>query len=149
MRSMYIHQQILDEHSPTLKDRLIALSQNVHSHDWVAENKFLRVLLHLEVARVHLHYGNVQVSEQEIQGALGLLKMEVNLTGAMGRRTQYQRRDIAQLMIDVKIERCDGDPLVEVPPQDFPKTFFSTTTSDFLMSPSPTLGTATTLSSSL
>uniref|UniRef100_A0A146LE10 Tetratricopeptide repeat protein 27 n=1 Tax=Lygus hesperus TaxID=30085 RepID=A0A146LE10_LYGHE len=121
MRSMYIHQQILDEHSPTLKDRLIALSQNVHSHDWVAENKFLRVLLHLEVARVHLHYGNVQVSEQEIQGALGLLKMEVNLTGAMGRRTQYQRRDIAQLMIDVKIERCDGDPLVEVPPQDFPK----------------------------
>lgn len=120
MRSIYIHQQILDEHSPTLRDRLITLSKNIHGFDWVSQNKFLKVLLHLEVARIHLHYGHVLVSEREIQSSLGLLKMEVSLTGALGRRTQYQRRDIAQLMIDVKVER-DEDDDVQVPSQEFPK----------------------------
>lgn len=122
LRTIYIHQQILDEHSPTLKNELISLSQNLETADWIEENKYLQVLFHLEVARIHLHYGKVVLSEQEIKRVLGLLNMEVNLVGALGRRTQYQRKDLAQLTIDVKVDRCANlDSQNKQPEQQFPK----------------------------
>ncbi|CAB0015795.1 unnamed protein product [Nesidiocoris tenuis] len=48
--------------------------------------------------------------------------MEVNLTGALGRRTQFQRHDVAQLMINVKIDRSEGEIVSEqIADQAFPK----------------------------
>ncbi|KAK9499865.1 hypothetical protein O3M35_002819 [Rhynocoris fuscipes] len=119
MRAQYIHQQILDEHSPTLQGELIRLSQILHS-PYILSDKQLETMLHLELARIYLHYGKVSISEQRIKYALTLLSMEVNLSGALGRRTQYQKRDIAQLTMNVKVSsEIAGDTVLPV--SQFPK----------------------------
>lgn len=120
MRTQYIHQQILDEHSPTLQGELIKLSQILQSSQFILNNNYLETLLHLEVARIYLHYGKVSISDQEIKAALKLLDMEVNLSGALGRRTQYQKRDLAQLTINVKVGTPAMDSSV-CPVEQFPK----------------------------
>lgn len=108
LRSTYIQQQILDEQCPTLQEQLNRLGNRVQSFTWICDYKYLQVLSQLEVARIHLHYGKIAASDREIKKALSMLKMDINLTGALGKRTYYQTRDLAQLMINVKVDRNSG-----------------------------------------
>lgn len=108
LRSTYIHQQILDEQSPTLQEQLNRLGNRVQSFTWICDYKYLQVLSQLEVARIYLHYGKINASDREIKKALSMLKMDINLTGALGKRTYYQTRDLAQLMINVQVDRNSG-----------------------------------------
>ncbi|KAL1131101.1 hypothetical protein AAG570_012338 [Ranatra chinensis] len=118
MRCLYIHQQILDEHSPTLQTRLFELSQTLENLPWVSNDIDLRVLLHLEVARIHLHYGKVTISGKEICSMLKLLNIELNLVGVMGKRTHYQQKDVAQLAIKVKLDESAVRKKEELAPID-------------------------------
>lgn len=120
MRCLYIHQQVLDEHSSTLQSRLLELSESVKCLPWLKEHEDLQVLHHLEIARIHLHYGKINVSEKEINSAMHLLGMEVGLVGAMGKRTQYQLREIAQLVLQVKTKENKTFEKQDYP-QNFPK----------------------------
>ncbi|XP_014292840.3 tetratricopeptide repeat protein 27 [Halyomorpha halys] len=108
LRSTYIQQQILDEQSPTLQEQLNRLSNRVQNFTWISNYKYLQVLSELEIARIHLHYGKISASDKEIKKALSMLRMDINLTGALGKRTYYQNRDIAQLMISVNVDRNNG-----------------------------------------
>ena len=122
MRCLYIHQQILDEYSPTLQEKLFKLANNIAESSWVVSDNKLQSLLCLEVARIHLHYGHVNVSEKEICSSLKLLNLEVNLIGAMGKRTQYQTKELSQLTIklnvDSTVERNEGEGGPIVVPKD-------------------------------
>lgn len=108
LRSTYIQQQILDEQSPTLHEQLNRLSNRVQNFTWISSYKYLQVLSELEIARIHLHYGKISASDKEIKKALSMLRMDINLTGALGKRTYYQNRDLAQLMISVNVDRNNG-----------------------------------------
>lgn len=108
LRSTYIQQQILDEQSPTLQEQLNRLSNRVQNFTWVSNYKYLQVLSELEIARIHLHYGKIGASDKEIKKALSMLRMDINLTGALGKRTYYQNRELAQLMISVNVDRNNG-----------------------------------------
>ena len=125
LRSTYIQQQILDEQSPTLQETLNRLGNRIQSFTWICDYKYLQVLSQLEIARIYLHYGKISASDREIKKALSMLKMDINLTGAMGKRTYYQNRDIPQLMINVKVDRNtgieDNSNLHNVEIIDFPK----------------------------
>ncbi|XP_075232827.1 tetratricopeptide repeat protein 27 isoform X2 [Lycorma delicatula] len=109
LRCLQVHQQILDEPSQLLYSQIFQLATDLIDYEpLTTNNDVLCGALHLELAQAYLQYSQVSKSEQEIKTALKLLKMEINLTGALGKRTRYQEKDLAQLTINVSTERSSG-----------------------------------------
>lgn len=82
VRSLQIHQQILDEPSQLLYSQIFNLATDLIQYEsLIANNDILGAALHLEIAQTYLLYGQVSKSEQEIKTASKLLKMEINLLG--------------------------------------------------------------------
>lgn len=121
LRGVYTQQQLIDEQSPSLLDQLEAITDKILNNNWLSEDKYLNILFHLEVARFYMLFGGISLSEKEIQNVLTLLKMDINVTGALGKRTYYQAKELAQLTINVKVDRDSelGEGFIS-PDVDFP-----------------------------
>ncbi|KAJ1522894.1 hypothetical protein ONE63_002036 [Megalurothrips usitatus] len=101
-RCLMIHQRVLDEKSPQLHDQLILLKDQLLQSEYIKQDKDLNILLQLEVAHMHLMYHEVQPSGEVLAKAVEAAGLTVNLTGALGKRTRFQQRELPQLTLDVK-----------------------------------------------
>lgn len=119
-RCLFIHQQILEEKSPVLHDELYVLKEKLQQCEDLRKEKELNVLLHLELTQMHLFYHEVQPSEQVLSIALVSAGLNINLTGALGKRTRFQQRDLAQLMLDVQSSELKTTT-PKLPLEDLPK----------------------------
>lgn len=80
-RCFLIHQQVLEEKSPILHDQLVSLGDKLQQSDLIKYDTDLKVLLHLEIAQMHLMYHEVLPSNQALETAVNGAGIRLNLTG--------------------------------------------------------------------
>uniref|UniRef100_A0A8C9SEC3 Tetratricopeptide repeat protein 27 n=1 Tax=Scleropages formosus TaxID=113540 RepID=A0A8C9SEC3_SCLFO len=124
LRYVGLHQQLLEERSP----QLLALSRSsmdkvMKSEAVLADDahRNLAIQLHLECGYNCLTYYEYHAAKEHFQKARELSRLDINLTGALGKRTHFQENFLAQLILDV--QRKDDMPLPGTPctPSPTPK----------------------------
>ncbi|XP_069810753.1 tetratricopeptide repeat protein 27 isoform X2 [Dendropsophus ebraccatus] len=128
LRCVNIHQKLLEERSP----KLFSVAQAVMDAVPKIEQLFLEqgaeelvVQLHLECGYLCLHFYEYKKAKEHLQRARSVAKLQVTLTGALGKRTRYQENDLAQLVLDVRREEssslCDERTPAPTPVENLPK----------------------------
>ncbi|KAL4641124.1 tetratricopeptide repeat protein 27 isoform X1 [Arapaima gigas] len=129
LRYAGLHQQLLEERSP----QLLALSRICIDKVMKSETLFANdahcnhaILFHLESGYNCLTYYEYREAKEHFQRARELSCLNINLTGALGKRTRFQENFLAQLILDV--QRKENAPLpgalctpLPTPKQSLPK----------------------------
>ncbi|KAG7173769.1 tetratricopeptide repeat protein 27-like [Homarus americanus] len=127
-RCSLLHQRVADERSPQLYEVLLQALNEVENNQQLVNisiSRDLMALYHLEAGYLHLHYYDVGRAGDHFQKAAQALEIEIELSGALGKRTKWQEEDRPQLVAKVQYK---GQPLMnsELPghnllPSDLPK----------------------------
>ncbi|XP_072546082.1 tetratricopeptide repeat protein 27 [Salminus brasiliensis] len=114
LRYVSLHQQVLEERSPQLFDLAKNCMEKVRKHEDLftnAAHKNLAILFHLECSYTCLTYYDYLKAKEHLQKARELSGLDINMTGALGKRTRFQENFLAQLILDVK--RKEDSPILE------------------------------------
>uniref|UniRef100_A0A8C3AQ24 Tetratricopeptide repeat protein 27 n=1 Tax=Cyclopterus lumpus TaxID=8103 RepID=A0A8C3AQ24_CYCLU len=118
LRYVGLHQQILEACSPQLLDLAQSSidqgnvdSVTVHTdlESWLgaSSQRKLAIHFHLECVYTSLTYYDYKPAKEHIQKAQELSGLDINLTGALGKRTHFQQKYLAQLILEVKKKQQD------------------------------------------
>uniref|UniRef100_A0A9J8BI66 Tetratricopeptide repeat protein 27 n=1 Tax=Cyprinus carpio carpio TaxID=630221 RepID=A0A9J8BI66_CYPCA len=112
LRYVSLHQQILEERSPQLFNLVLSCIEKVYKCEELFTNnthRNLAIQFHLECSYNCLTYYEYRRAKEHLQTARDLSGLDVNMIGALGKRTRFQENFLAQLILDVK--RKDGSPV--------------------------------------
>ncbi|XP_017282712.1 tetratricopeptide repeat protein 27 [Kryptolebias marmoratus] len=108
LRYINLHQQILEARSPQLLDLAhSSMDKVLRCQPVLSEHKNLAIQFHLECAYTSLTYYEYQPAKNHIKQAQELSGLSLNTTGALGKRTRFQEKFLAQLVLEVKREQED------------------------------------------
>ncbi|XP_076852569.1 uncharacterized protein LOC143506837 [Brachyhypopomus gauderio] len=114
LRYTALHQQILEERSPQLFSLAKSCMDKVCMREDLLSDgahRNLALLFHLECSYACLTYYEYRKAKDHLQKARQLSGLEINMTGALGKRTRFQENFLAQLILSVK--RKDDSPVPE------------------------------------
>ena len=102
LRCCSVLSAVLEEKSDMLHKEMAAIVERGLALDWGWDEKGVtKPLFLLECARYHSMYYRVKEADKLVEMAATLAGLELTETGAMGKRTRYQERDIAQFWVDL------------------------------------------------
>ncbi|CAI9720980.1 repeat 27 [Octopus vulgaris] len=108
-RVVSVYQRLLDDKSPSLKDiadeALTAMTHKMALLD--KKNRELEICYELEAAYLKQDYYEYQKSKERFLSAANMAHLNVSLTGALGKRTRFQSKDVAQVLLEVKRTQPD------------------------------------------
>ncbi|TRY90783.1 hypothetical protein DNTS_028649 [Danionella cerebrum] len=117
LRYVALHQQILEERSLQLSNLMLSCIQKgkkahiQQCQPLVCEceelfhcsaHRNLAILFHLECSYSCLTYYEYRRAKEHLHTARNLTGLDINMTGALGKRTRFQENFLAQLVLDVK-----------------------------------------------
>uniref|UniRef100_A0A8C7XD45 Tetratricopeptide repeat protein 27 n=1 Tax=Oryzias sinensis TaxID=183150 RepID=A0A8C7XD45_9TELE len=114
LRYINLHQQILEAPSPQLLDLAHSCMEKVFKQpSLLSAQRTLTLQLHLECAYLSLTYYEYQAAKEHIRKAQELSGLSINLTGALGKRTRFQQKFLAQLILEVTKNQEGPDQRVD------------------------------------
>ncbi|XP_075932796.1 tetratricopeptide repeat protein 27 isoform X2 [Anarhichas minor] len=106
LRYVSLHQQILESRSPQLLDLAqSSIDKVLKCQSLLSEQRNLAIHFHLECVYTFLTYYEYQPAKEHIKKAQELSGLNINTTGALGKRTHFQQKYLAQLILEVKREQ--------------------------------------------
>ncbi|XP_068574986.1 tetratricopeptide repeat protein 27 [Cebidichthys violaceus] len=106
LRYVSLHQQILEARSPQLLDLAqSSVDKVLKCQSLLSEQRNLAIHFHLECVYTFLTYYEYQPAKDHIRKAQELSGLNINTTGALGKRTHFQQKYLAQLILEVKREQ--------------------------------------------
>ncbi|KAM4600061.1 tetratricopeptide repeat protein 27 isoform 1-T1 [Fundulus diaphanus] len=123
LRYVNLHQQILEARSPELLSLAqCSMDKVLKCQSVLSSQSSLAIQFHLECAYISLTYYEYQGAKEHINRAKELSGLHINMTGALGKRTRYQEKFLAQLILEVKRQEDEADEGVgETSPTPTPK----------------------------
>ncbi|XP_063730293.1 tetratricopeptide repeat protein 27 [Eleginops maclovinus] len=110
LRYIRLHQQILEACSPQLLDLAqSSMDRVMKSLSLCPEQRNLAIHFHLESVYINLTYYNYKSAKDHIKKAQELSGLNINMTGALGKRTHFQQKYLAQLILEVKRKQDQMD----------------------------------------
>ncbi|ORX47455.1 TPR-like protein [Hesseltinella vesiculosa] len=104
-RATFIQQQLLDECTGTLQDRLEELTKTSAQRMQLDQDRSLRVRHELETALIYSYFGQDKDAFDKMKQAQQSSGFQWSLTGALGKRTKFQTFDVTQLVILAESEQ--------------------------------------------
>ncbi|XP_078129351.1 tetratricopeptide repeat protein 27 [Sander vitreus] len=128
LRYISLHQQILEARSPQLLNLAHSSIDKVLKCQTVfSEQRKLAIHFHLECVYTSLTYYDYQPAKEHINKAQELSGLDINMTGALGKRTHFQHKYLAQLILEVKRKQPgqtdDEASPTPTPPASLPKDY--------------------------
>ncbi|KAL3972478.1 hypothetical protein ACER0C_025827 [Sarotherodon galilaeus] len=103
LRYIKLHQQILEARSPQLFNLAqISMDKVLKCLSVLSQHRNLAIQFHLECVYTSLTYYEYQPAKEHIEEARQLSRLNINMTGALGKRTRFQQNYLAQLILEVK-----------------------------------------------
>lgn len=110
VRCLSVQQALLEQRSPTLRATILERLEEIAKRESLLaqeSNKDVAVLFHVEAARMCQMFWEDKAAMEHITQARKLAGLQVELTGALGKRTRFQQEHTAQLL--VKVTRDQGE----------------------------------------
>lgn len=128
LRYISLHQQILEARSPELLSLAQSSMDKVLKCEAVlSEQRNLAIQFHLECVYTSLTYYEYQAAKEHIKKAQELSGLNINMTGALGKRTRFQQKYLAQLILEVRKQnqpdRTDETSPTPTPQASLPKDY--------------------------
>ncbi|XP_061693028.1 tetratricopeptide repeat protein 27 isoform X2 [Syngnathoides biaculeatus] len=120
LRYANLHQQILEACSQQLLNlSLMSMEKVLKCESLFPEQRNLAIQFHLECMYCSLTYYEYKRAKDHIKKAQDLSMLDINMTGALGKRTYFQQKYLAQLILEVK-RKQDPDRSVASPSPTLP-----------------------------
>ncbi|XP_028459462.1 tetratricopeptide repeat protein 27 isoform X2 [Perca flavescens] len=130
LRYISLHQQILEARSPQLLNLAhSSIDKVLKCQSLFSEQRNLAIHFHLECVHTSLTYYDYQPAKEHINRAQELSGLDINMTGALGKRTHFQQKYLAQLILEVKRKQTqpgqtdDEASPTPTPPASLPKDY--------------------------
>lgn len=104
-RFLWLHQELLDEKSEEIFKQSKELLEAI---DLEALNDEGKIHFHLEVATFNLNYFDINLVKDKVNAAANLAGISIEETGALGKRTKFQQKEVAQLTLDITKAKLDA-----------------------------------------
>lgn len=117
VRCLFTWQRLLGERVPSLWDRIEELMRKY----WNVSGEECKGEQLLEMGHMSLYYLQYDKAKEYFLSAQQLLHMRTSFTGQLGKRTRFQQKDTAQLVLDVTMETEDSIVTVDNKNKHLPK----------------------------
>lgn len=110
LRALIVFQMIIDNHESCIYEEII--SSAIELHVLIKDNQCdltndFKTQLYIEMFLAISFYGDIETANNYLEEAKSLCQLDIEFTGALGYRTQYQQNPLSQLLI--KIKRINGN----------------------------------------
>ncbi|KAG2143622.1 hypothetical protein DEU56DRAFT_900203 [Suillus clintonianus] len=115
LRTTIIHEQLLDETVPLPTDARDSLVSLLPTLTGDTGDRDLAGRLQLEQGRLEHIFGHDKVASDLFVRAARATGLQYELSGALGRRTKFQQKDLSQLVLLAESRKGDNFPAEDVP----------------------------------